>query len=73
MPQSVRRCLPQFGQQRTAPLQRAGNSRPSAPPPQQTLTPLQTVQTFTVRSPERLHREGGRHHLPLLSKANAAA
>lgn len=28
-----------------------GNSRPSAPPPQQTLTPLQTVQTFTVRSP----------------------
>ena len=30
MPQSVRRCLPQFGQQRTAPLQTAGSSRPSA-------------------------------------------
>ena len=27
MPQSVRRCLPQFGPQRTAPLQRAGNSK----------------------------------------------
>ncbi|MFR9067100.1 MAG: hypothetical protein ACLVJH_09515 [Faecalibacterium prausnitzii] len=27
------------------PLQTAGSSRPSAPPPQQTLRPLQTVQT----------------------------
>ena len=26
MPQSVRRCLPQFGPQRTAPLQRAGET-----------------------------------------------